>query len=76
MSEFRPDFKAAGIAMSNIVIMATTMVKLANAEKLGNGLSLTHEEVKAVLFTLRTLKDGYKESRERASTKTGRLRTG
>lgn len=61
------------MAANNIVIMATTMVKLANAEKLGNGLALTHDEVKALMFAFRTFRDEY---RERKPTKTGRLRTG
>lgn len=69
----KPDFKAAGMAANNIVIMATTIVKLSNAAKLGNGLALTHNEVKALMFALQVFRDEYKEHRP---TKTGRLRTG
>ena len=59
------DFSAAGIAMSNIVLMATALEKLSSAEKRGDGLALTNDEVKAVLYTLRTLSAGSKEARKK-----------
>jgi hypothetical protein len=61
------DHKAFGIAASNIIIMATTLSKLAEYEKhpgMGATISLTHDEVKAIMFTLRSLRDGVKESRQ------------
>ena len=61
------DHKAFGIAASNIIIMATTLSKLAEYEKhpgMGATLSLTHDEVKAILFTLRSLSAGVKEAKQ------------
>ena len=59
------DGKAAGIAIGNVLLMATALEKLSSAEKRGDGLALTNDEVKAVLYTLRTLSAGAKEARQR-----------
>lgn len=43
---------------SNLTLMVRSTKKLKAASDTGSGVALTNDEVKAVLFMLRTLKDG------------------